>query len=443
METSKLKEIVTGKNAILVFLPIALFVMLLILFIGNKKESSNKANDEQVLFEPDVKDEVVAENKIEAYEKDKLKEQEKLRLSESTVRGSDFYFDLINKKDNFEESRQEKIAQLQKDPYSTVVSSEFGGEEDASNTTDQSFSQKMKNQLSTIEDAETLDQIIREAKKNERLRKQLEIEDKAHEEMMKQLNVAMNGSVLPEKESPSPSQQTIVEPAPVVENEPANQDSASIFIIEDGKRRRRSHIRIPQNKNLIRACIHGDQTIVSGAPVRMRLLEPYSISGHTIPANTIFTGIASLGASRLKIVVENLKVGSFISPVSFVIYDNDAIEGLNLPNNMKAEAAKRLEQGLLQGVQLPISSIGTLTSEITSAITATTQVAKQILNMSLSQVKVGLKANYQMYIQEETTESKKKREALDLELENLYRQMQEQQNEPEKTNPLRSLIDQL
>ena len=116
---------------------------------------------------------------------------------------------------------------------------------------------------------------------------------------------------------------------------------------------------------------------------------------------------------------------------------------MNLPNNMKAEAARKMEQGLLQGVQLPISSIGTVTSEVTSAITATTQVTRQILNQSLSQVKVHLKANYNMYIKEETNEDRKKREEEEAEIERLYREMQMQQNEPKKKNPLTQLIEAL
>eukprot|EP00975_Prorocentrum_lima_P058629 12296385-Prorocentrum_lima.AAC.1 len=76
-----------------------------------------------------------------------------------------------------------------------------------------------------------------------------------------------------------------------------------------------------------------------------------------------------------------------------------------------------MEQGLLQGVQLPISSIGTVTSEVTSAITATTQ--------------------------EETNEDRKKREEEEAEIERLYREMQMQQNEPKKKNPLTQLIEAL
>ncbi|MCO7112885.1 hypothetical protein NIB75_11190 [Bacteroides uniformis] len=61
-----------------------------------------------------------------------------------------------------------------------------------------------------------------------------------------------------------------------------------------------------------------------------------------------------------------------------------------------------MEQGLVQNIDMPLSSIGTMASEVTSVVNATTQVAKQILNMSLSQVKVHLKSNYEMYIQEES-----------------------------------------
>lgn len=85
--------------------------------------------------------------------------------------------------------------------------------------------------------------------------------------------------------------------------------------------------------------------------------------------------------------------------------------------------------------------VGTMASEVTSVVSATTQIAKQILNMSLSQVKVHLKANYQMYIQEETKESKLKRQAVQAELQRLYEEMAQQ--EPVKSHPLQTLIDKL
>ena len=45
------------------------------------------------------------------------------------------------------------------------------------------------------------------------------------------------------------------------------------------------------------------------------------------------------------------------------------------------------------------------------------RVTRQILNQSLSQVKVHLKANYNMYIKEETNEDRKKREEEEAEID--------------------------
>ncbi len=120
-----------------------------------------------------------------------------------------------------------------------------------------------------------------------------------------------------------------------------------IYRAENGLRVRRLPASIPGNSNLFKACIHGDQTVVTGSTVRMRLLQDVTISGMKIPANTLFYGVATLGANRLDIVVSNLKVGDNLNPVSVVVFDNDAMEGLNLPNNLKANAAKRMEQGLV------------------------------------------------------------------------------------------------
>ena len=99
-----------------------------------------------------------------------------------------------------------------------------------------------------------------------------------------------------------------------------------------------------------------------------------------------------------------------------------------------------MEQGLVQNIDMPLSSIGTMASEVTSVVNATTQVAKQILNMSLSQVKVHLKSNYEMYIQEES-ESKLRRQAVQAELQKLMSKWNKKTKQ-EKSS-LQTLIDKL
>lgn len=417
------------KNRLLMIIPIVLGGLFLYVFFvhdtSSKETEGNEKEKQSILLEPDSEAKGKALNKIEAYKQDEREEKEKQRImDESQVRGSDFYFDLQNRNEKYDQATMDKIRKMRRDPYSDVMD-EYG-------SSDSHLSEQLEKQLASIEDEEELKEIIREARKNAEIRKELEQNNAYRQKIYKR--IIENGQKKKEIENP-------VKPKPgsamdsLISNQP-------IYIAENGKRTRRQQASMPSSNTLYKACIHGDQTVVTGSTVRMRMLEDAVVCGMKIPANTLFYGVATLGANRLEVVVNNLKVGNTISPVSFVIFDNDAMEGLNLPNNMKAQAAKRMQQGLIQNIDMPLASIGTMTSEITSAVNATTQIAKQILNMKLSQVKVHLKSNYQMYIQEETKESKLKRKAVQEELQRLYAELEEN-NKNNQPHPLETLIDKL
>lgn len=427
MKEFKLKEILKDKNKVLIIMVVVLFILFLVVILKTKNGSSEVAVPEEpnkALLEPVSKDEKVLADKLEAYKKDQLAAKKEKMLEAAGVKGSDFYFDMQGSDNKYSERMKQQIERMQTDPYEQVMD----GNGYSSGNDNGDFTNKMRSQLNSIEEQQEFDELLRQAKKNVRLKKGMSEEYKVLQSAYdKYLGVPQNDTVSPKVQDDDMLEDIIPEPR---------------FIInEEGRRQRRPQYEIPGKKNLVKAAIYGDQIIVSGTPVKMRLLEPLLISGIEIPANTIFFGSALVGASRMKITVENFRYGTYMSPVSFVIFDNDAIEGLNLPNNMKAESARKMEQGILQGVQLPISSIGTVTSEVTSAITATTQVAKQLLNQSLSQVKVHLKANYQIYLKEETKMDKRKREAEEAELERMFKQIEMQKNEPTKKNPLTSLIE--
>lgn len=433
--SDKIKDILKDKNKLLMIVPLVLAgLFAFVFFSSGKKEEKNNTENNKTLLEPSSSEERKPNNKVDAYKQDEKEELEKERIErESNVKGSDFYFELQNQKEQYDREKARRVEKLSHNPYETVMS-EY--EEDGDTGGNRNFSRRMRDQLGTIDDEEEFQQIVKEAKKNARIQKELDKEANARQMMMARLHPSKSPEQTKAKEEKVTQEIPNEQVEEEIEDTPIYKDSA-------GKRRRRSQINASIPSNLFRACIHGDQTIVSGTPVRMRLLEPVLIGGVRIPANTLFYGLASIGSSRLSITVDNLKSGKYISPVTFVIYDNDAMLGLNLPNNMKATAAKKMQQGLLQGIQMPISSIGTVTSEVTSALTATTQVAKQILNMTLSQTKVYLKANHEMYIQEETKEAKLRRKAVEAELKAMYEQIESQQNVPEEIEPLRSFIQQL
>lgn len=424
----KTNNFLKDKNKLLMIIPIALGGLFLYVFFvhdtSSKEVAENEKERQSVLLEPDSEAKDKALNKIEAYKQDEREEKEKQRImDESQVRGSDFYFDLQNRNEKYDQATLEKIRKMRRDPYSDVMG-EYG-------SSDSHLSEQLEKQLASIEDEEELKEIIREARKNAEIRKELEQNNIYRQKIYKRII----GYDQEKKKAENP---TKPKPGSAMDSLVSNQP---IYIAENGKRTRRQQASMPSSNTLFKACIHGDQTVVTGSTVRMRMLEDAVVCGMKIPANTLFYGVATLGANRLEVVVNNLKVGNTISPVSFVIFDNDAMEGLNLPNNMKAQAAKRMQQGLVQNIDMPLASIGTMTSEITSAVNATTQIAKQILNMKLSQVKVHLKSNYQMYIQEETKESKLKRKAVQEELQRLYAELEENKNN--QPHPLETLIDKL
>lgn len=424
----KTNNFLKDKNKLLMIIPIVLGGLFLYVFFvhdtSSKEVAENEKERQSVLLEPDSEAKDKALNKIEAYKQDEREEKEKQRImDESQVRGSDFYFDLQNRNEKYDQATLEKIRKMRRDPYSDVMG-EYG-------SSDSHLSEQLEKQLASIEDEEELNEIIREARKNAEIRKELEQNNVYRQKIYKRII----GYDQEKKKAENP---TKPKPGSAMDSLVSNQP---IYIAENGKRTRRQQASMPSSNTLFKACIHGDQTVVTGSTVRMRMLEDAVVCGMKIPANTLFYGVATLGANRLEVVVNNLKVGNTISPVSFVIFDNDAMEGLNLPNNMKAQAAKRMQQGLVQNIDMPLASIGTMTSEITSAVNATTQIAKQILNMKLSQVKVHLKSNYQMYIQEETKESKLKRKAVQEELQRLYAELEENKNN--QPHPLETLIDKL
>ncbi|MDR3872865.1 conjugative transposon protein TraM [Bacteroides acidifaciens] len=424
----KTNNFLKDKNKLLMIIPIVLGGLFLYVFFvhdtSSKEVAENEKERQSVLLEPDSEAKDKALNKIEAYKQDEREEKEKQRImDESQVRGSDFYFDLQNRNEKYDQATLEKIRKMRRDPYSDVMG-EYG-------SSDSHLSEQLEKQLASIEDEEELKEIIREARKNAEIRKELEQNNVYRQKIYKRI-------IGYDKEKKKAENPTKPKPGSAMDSLVSNQP---IYIAENGKRTRRQQASMPSSNTLFKACIHGDQTVVTGSTVRMRMLEDAVVCGMKIPANTLFYGVATLGANRLEVVVNNLKVGNTISPVSFVIFDNDAMEGLNLPNNMKAQAAKRMQQGLVQNIDMPLASIGTMTSEITSAVNATTQIAKQILNMKLSQVKVHLKSNYQMYIQEETKESKLKRKAVQEELQRLYAELEENKNN--QPHPLETLIDKL
>ena len=439
----KIQQWIKGNNKLLMLIPLLMgaFLFLLFFLFSKEKKEEKKEKEAVTKFEPMSEEDTSVKDKITAYDRDKREEERKRNLQ---LRGMDFYKNMRDREqEDYERYAVEKMQRgvgnsFYEDDYSPSGNNPYYDEiEDGGNNPRCSRSRRYSDRIAkNLEDTERayqqqeIEDVIDEYVRRGEIKREQAEEIKKSKELYTQL-----GILPPEEKKASVPEP---EPSSGASSEPSTEEKPFI-IDESGKRQRRMKDVPDIRPNLIRACVHGNQTLISGGTVRLRLLESIVLNGQEIPKNTIFYGTAGGGGTRLRITVENIRIGSYITPVSYIIYDNDAIEGLNIPNNLKAKAKKQAEQSLTSGIRLPLSSIGTITAEITSAINAVSQTTRQIIQSYLNLIRIDLKANYQLYIHEETKDERKAREQKEKEALRIYMK----ELEPKQENTLQTVLDQL
>ena len=150
-------------------------------------------------------------------------------------------------------------------------------------------------------------------------------------------------------------------------------------------------------KNTIRACIHGDQTIMDGQTVKLRLLEPLQAGNLVIPQNTLVAG--TVQGERLDIVVSSIEYRGNLLPVELAVYDSDGQKGLSVPSSLEQEAAKEAMANIGGGLGTSISFARSAGQQVAMDITrGLMQGGSQYLAKKFRTVKVHLKAGYELML---------------------------------------------
>ena len=152
-------------------------------------------------------------------------------------------------------------------------------------------------------------------------------------------------------------------------------------------------------KNTIRACIHGDQTIMDGQTVKLRLLEPLQAGNLVIPQNTLVAGTGKVQGERLDIVVSSIEYRGNLLPVELAVYDSDGQKGLSVPSSLEQEAAKEALANIGGGLGTSISFAQSAGQQIAMDLTrGVMQGGSQYLAKKFRTVKVHLKAGYELML---------------------------------------------
>jgi conjugative transposon TraM protein len=148
--------------------------------------------------------------------------------------------------------------------------------------------------------------------------------------------------------------------------------------------------------NTIQAVVHEDQTLVSGAVVKLRLVDGIYVGGRMIPKGSFIYGTCALNNERLNIRITSIRYLNNILPVALSVYDLDGLEGLYVPGSIGRDAAKNGVSSAVQSMQLMTmdQSVGT------QAASAGIEAAKGLFGRKVRQIKIKVKAGYEVLLKD-------------------------------------------
>ena len=153
-------------------------------------------------------------------------------------------------------------------------------------------------------------------------------------------------------------------------------------------------------RNTIKACVLGDQTIISGQSVRLRLLEAMRVGKYVLPRNTLITGEGSIKGERLDIEILQVEHNGTIIPVELTVHDNDGQAGIFIPGSMEASAAKEMAANLGQnlGTSISITNQSAGDQLLSEVGRGAIQGVSQYISKKMREEKVHLKSGYTLML---------------------------------------------
>jgi conjugative transposon TraM protein len=149
-----------------------------------------------------------------------------------------------------------------------------------------------------------------------------------------------------------------------------------------------------EKQNAIEAVIPELQTLVSGATVKLMLLDDIYVNGVKIPKNEPVYGTASLSGERLKISVASIRYLQSILPVSLEVYDLDGMPGIYIPGSINRDVGKQSADNAISTLGLnPVEE-----SVEAQATLAGIEAAKTLASRKIKLIRVTIKSGYRVLL---------------------------------------------
>ncbi|MBL4674675.1 MAG: conjugative transposon protein TraM [Mucilaginibacter sp.] len=167
-------------------------------------------------------------------------------------------------------------------------------------------------------------------------------------------NSSLNRSAYDQRKGYSEQPLTIPQPAEDPELKQMNGLLEKLLDIQHPERvlEKNNHRASPQAATkfeAIPAVVDGNQKIVQGTVIRMRLLDSVRLNGQLFQKGQLIYGSGDLYNQRVKINIKLIHVGLNTIPVDLTVYDRtDGMEGICVPEAITGDA---LRDGMVNGVQ--------------------------------------------------------------------------------------------
>jgi hypothetical protein len=150
------------------------------------------------------------------------------------------------------------------------------------------------------------------------------------------------------------------------------------------------------SSNAIAAVIPGDQTLVSGGTIPLRLSEDILVHGIRIASGGWVYGVATISGDRLLVHVRSIRDGRNLYPTDLQVYDLDGLPGIHIPDVLSQDVAKESASEGVGGLNLVAAdpSIGG------AAASAGIQAAKSLLARKARLIRVSVRAGYQVLLRD-------------------------------------------
>ncbi len=373
---------------------------------------------------PDPKGDGIIGDKKDAYEQEQMKERQKERMQ--SLQG---YADML------ENSKQEKVTlDLGADPTviptketkKAPINNSVSAYQDINRTLG-NFYEKPNNDPEKEEMQKKLEEL--EAKMREKedaknaMDEQLALMEKSYEIAAKYMPQGQQGEPFGQSSSnnslgnrlanygnnnASKNEKSKVTPVKQINNQMVSTlqqqfTGSELFVMYDQPRNTGFNTlggeRGVSEKNTISAVVQGDQTLVDGQSIRLRLTEPLMAGTVFIPENIIITGQAKIQGERLEILIASLEYQGTILPVELTVYDSDGQKGVYIPGSLELNAGKEIVANMGNSMGTSFTMTQSASSQIASDVSkGAIQGVSAYMQKKIRQVKVTLKSGYRVML---------------------------------------------